>query len=201
MPHLLPDSTAQQHQHMVPPVKPTGLPELFSNESSICSSPVSYSSSPLMSYSPASPVSGASSPAKNGKKKGRNRPPKHVRKSTAVAHKLDELQIASPQHSLEGSLAANIPDLATVCDIHDTAGKQSSNRSGSRVTSTPINVPLRLPSDVDEPKLEAFSSPKWLGTGFSDKANAAIVCPVQHCSETVTDVACHNFTYFARSLW
>lgn len=200
MPQLLPDSPTQQHQQFMPSLLPTGLPDLSGNASSFCSSPVSYSSSPIMSYSPASPVSGASSPTKSGKKKARNRPPKHVRKGFAFA-KPDEPQCASPQHSLKGSFAADVSETSITNSMYDATGKQS-NQLASRVISAPINVPLKaLVSDADELKLEAFSSPKWLGTGFADKLGAGVLYPFQHYSQPETHVASDSFTYFARSMW
>ena len=206
MPHLLLDSTVQQHQHAVPPVRPREISVPFTNDSSLPNSPVSSTSSPHLPYSPVSPVSNASpgnSPAKNGKKKARNRPPKHVRKGTSLVRKSADLQAMSPQDSLEGMLAAKASGTAALYHTHDALDNQA-NRSASRVVSAPINVPLRLAvSRTDEPRLEAFSSPKWLGTGFSDRVDARVTSTARHCSGPVSAVhiATHNFTYFARSMW
>lgn len=204
MPHLPLDSM-QGHQHDVPPLKSRGYPALFSNEASLPSSPASYSSSPPLSYTPESPVSGASpnnSPAKLGKKKARNRPPKHVRKGTSLARKSDELQAASPQHCLADILVAGSSELASMYDMRDTVNQQSSDLLTDRVVSAPINVPMRISvPDREESRLEAFSSPKWLGTGFSDRADATVMCSAQRCSGSVEHAGPHNFTYFARSMW
>lgn len=205
MPHLPLDSMVQGHQHDVLPLKSRGYTALFSNEASLPSSPASYSSSPPLSYTPESPVSGASpnnSPAKLGKKKARNRPPKHVRKGTSLARKSDDLQADSPQHSLADNLAAGSLEPASMYDTHDTVNQQSSDLLTDRVVSAPINVPMRISvPDREELRLEAFSSPKWLGTGFSDRADATVMCSAQHCSGPVAHAGPHSFTYFARSMW
>ena len=205
MPHLPLDNMPQGHQHDVPPLKSQGHPAVFSSEASLPSSPASYSSSPPLSYSPESPVSSASpnnSPAKLGKKKARNRPPKHVRKGTSLARKSEELQATSPQHSLADSCAAGSSESVSTYDARATMHQQLGDLLTDRSVTAPINVPMRVSVlDKEESRLEAFSSPKWLGTGFTDRADARVMCSAQHCSGPVTHAGPHNFTYFARSMW
>lgn len=209
MPHLC-SGMMEQHQHAVPPVKPRVTQDLFSTEDLFpSSSPISYSASPPTPRSPVSPISGGSpnlsysaSPAKLGKKKARNRPPKHVRKGTSLARKSDDLQLLAPQCSLNGALGTTQSEAGSVYHAPESNNRQSNDQTSSRVVSAPIAVPLRIPvAETFEPILEALSSPKWLGTGFSDRTDVQVVCTAQHCSAPMISAASNTFTYFANSMW
>lgn len=170
------------------------------------SSPASYSpKSPLCSGSPT--VAGGSSPsAKHSKKKARNRPPKHIRKGTAVNHRPGDVESAQGQEDagevLLGDTSGSVKSAAAPA-IH----QQLANRPLPRVISAPINVPPRHITVSKDPgglKIEAFSSPKWLGTGFSDQmeSNRRLHAgAVPRCSGPMIDTSSGQFTYFANSMW
>lgn len=203
-----------QH-HLMPPIKPSSFATYLTQTASPTSrdSYLTPQESSPTTYSPKSPVSsdspsalGPPSPPKSGKRKARNRPPKHIRKGTSAARKPDE-EANSPQQDCTGILAA---DLSGAAVRRDTAGaaavdRQLANPPSSRVISAPISVPLRsVAASEDEGtlKLEAFSSPKWLGTGFSDQMQATMPTVVgPRCSGPIIDTASGQFTYFANSMW
>lgn len=211
------DSMLQTQQHTVPPIKASSLATLLTQTASPTDNKsqshlIALGSSPTV-HSPRSPASSSSpsavgppSPPRNGKKKARNRPPKHIRKGTSVVHRPDE--DAHPAQQDCAGILAGEPAGAAV--RHDTAAstavdRQLANPPSLRVMSAPIRVPIRsdiVSEDEGTLKLEAFSSPKWLGTGFSDRIEASKSCSVgPRCSGPMIDTASGQFTYFANSLW
>lgn len=113
----------------------------------------------------------------------------------------------SLQQDCAGILAG---DLSRAAVNHDTVeltavDRQLANPPSSRVMSAPISVPPRaIAALADEgvKKLEAFSSPKWLGTGFSDQMEAKIPSTMgPRCSGPMIDTCSGQFTYFANSMW
>ncbi len=209
----------QTQQHPVcpssTPIKPSSFTTFLTQTASLTdgerhliplgSSPTSCSPrSPACSESPS--AVGPPSPAKNGKKKARNRPPKHIRKGTGALRKSDDNEGQPFQQDCAGILAG---DLSGAAVRHDAAGpavdRQLAIPPSSRVVSAPINVPLRSVAATEDDavlKLEAFSSPKWLGTGFADQMETKIpTLAGPRCSGPMIDTASGQFTYFANSMW
>ncbi|KAL0030102.1 hypothetical protein WJX79_007190 [Trebouxia sp. C0005] len=169
----------QTQQRTVPPIKATFLTQTASPTDTETHR-VALSSSPSV-HSPRSPAS-SSSPSAVG-------PP-------------------SPPRNDCAGISAREPAGAAV--RHDTAASTAVDRQlasplSSRVMSAPIRVPIRsdiVSEDENTLKLEAFSSPKWLGTGFSDRIEASKSCSVgPRCSGPMIDTASGQFTYFANSMW
>ncbi|DBA89562.1 TPA: hypothetical protein ACH3X2_004464 [Trebouxia sp. C0005] len=201
----------QTQQRTVPPIKATFLTQTASPTDTETHR-VALSSSPSV-HSPRSPASSSSpsavgppSPPRNGKKKARNRPPKHIRKGTSVTRRPDE----DPHPSQPDCAGISAREPAGAAVRHDTAASTAVDRQlasplSSRVMSAPIRVPIRsdiVSEDENTLKLEAFSSPKWLGTGFSDRIEASKSCSVgPRCSGPMIDTASGQFTYFANSMW
>lgn len=171
-------------------------------------------------HSPGSPVHSEvpsnlsiSSPGKNNKKKARNRPPKHIRKGTTVQRKPDDTDDQSMQPESGGESASAVAEATSVAayDAVEASTTIADNKqpattlAASRVISDPISVPLKPQVDKIDAgvlKLEAFSSPKWLGTGFSDRMEARVPPASGHrCSEPMIDTTSGQFTYFANSMW
>lgn len=182
----------------------SGLSDSEAHCSTMGSSPTSYSpKSPVYSESPT--VAGGSSPsAKHSKKKARNRPPKHIRKGTVVTRKPEDIELVPGRNdSGEISPAETTASSDTVGPL--VADQQVAASPLSRLMSAPINVPARHIPDPKAPaslKIEAFSSPKWLGTGFSDQMESRLhVAAGPRCSGPMIDTSSGQFTYFANSMW
>ncbi|KAL3159281.1 hypothetical protein ABBQ32_011243 [Trebouxia sp. C0010 RCD-2024] len=167
------------------------------------SSPTSYSPKSLN----CSESAGGSSPsAKHSKKKARNRPPKHIRKGTAVTHRAGDADSAPGQEDSGELLIGDMPGSGRASAM-PTIDQQLADHPQSRVMSAPINVPSRhitVSKDQGGLKIEAFSSPKWLGTGFSDQMESSRrfhAGTVPRCSGPMIDTSSGQFTYFANSMW
>ena len=114
-----------------------------------------------------------------------------------------------PESGGESAPAVAEPTSAAAYDAVEaatTVDKQpATGLAASRVISDPISVPLKPQGDKSDSgvlKLEAFSSPKWLGTGFSDRMEARMPPASGHrCSEPMIDTTSGQFTYFANSMW
>ena len=196
------------------PIHPHSLNMLTSRSSGLSDSEAqctTMGTSPT-SYSPRSPVccesptiAGGSFPsAKHSKKKARNRPPKHIRKGTVVTRRPGDTSSAPVQQDSGEVLPS---DTAKSLDTHDqpTIDRQVATSPLSRLMSAPINVPSRHIAVTRDPgslKIEAFSSPKWLGTGFSDQMESRLhVGAGPRCSGPMIDSSSGKFTYFANSMW
>lgn len=165
------------------------------------------------SYSPKSPVCTESlsvtgtSPAKHGKKKARNRPPKHIRKGIVVNRKPEDTETTPGMQDSGEVLLGDVSGSPVGQDIAGppTADGHVADSCPLRITSSPINVPLRQVAVSRSPgslRLEAFSSPKWLGTGFSDQMEGRMHMGAgPRCSGPMIDTASGQFTYFANSMW
>lgn len=196
------------------PIHPHSLHMLTSHSSGLSdgeapctamgTSPTSYSpNSPACCESPT--VAGSSSPsAKHSKKKARNRPPKHIRKGTVVTRRPGDMDSAPVQQDSGEVLPS---DTAGPLDTVDQPAKDRHVAASplSRLMSAPINVPSRQIAVTKDPgslKIEAFSSPKWLGTGFSDQMESRLhVGAGPRCSGPMIDTSSGQFTYFANSMW
>ena len=118
-------------------------------------------------------------------------------------------QSMQPESGGESASAVAEPSSAEAYDaveVSITAEKQPApSPAASRVISDPISVPLKPQADKTDAgvlKLEAFSSPKWLGTGFSDRMEARMPSASgPRCSEPMIDTTSGQFTYFANSMW
>ena len=169
------------------------------------SSPNSYS--PKSPHYTESPSVTGTSPAKHGKKKARNRPPKHIRKGIVVNRRPEDSETIPGVQDSGEVLSGDVSGSPLGQDIAGapTADGKVADSCLSRVTSAPINVPLRQVAVSKSPgslRLEAFSSPKWLGTGFSDQMESRIhIGAGPRCSGPMIDTASGQFTYFANSMW
>ena len=196
------------------PIHPHALNTLTSHSSGVSdseahctsmgTSPTSYSpNSPVCSESPT--VAGGSSPsAKHSKKKARNRPPKHIRKGTVVTRRPGDIDVAPVQQDSGEVLPSETAGPLDPAD-QPAVPRQVATCQLSRLMSAPINVPSRhiaVPRDPGSLKIEAFSSPKWLGTGFSDQMESRLhVGAGPRCSGPMIDTSSGQFTYFANSMW
>lgn len=183
----------------------SGLSDSEARCTTMGTSPTSYSSnSPVCSESPT--AGGGSSPsARHSKKKARNRPPKHIRKGTVVTRRPGDANSVPVQQDSGEELSPS--DIAGPSDPADQPAidRQVATSPMSRLMTAPINVPSRhiaVPRDPGSLKIEAFSSPKWLGTGFSDQMESRLYMGARpRCSGPMIDTSSGQFTYFANSMW
>lgn len=193
-PHIL--NTLTRHS--------SGLSDSEVHCTTMGTSPTSSSNSPICSESPT--TAGGSFPsAKHSKKKARNRPPKHIRKGTVITRRPGDADSAPVQQDSGEELSPS--EKAGPVDPVDqpATDRQVASSPLSRLMSAPINVPSRhvaVPRDPGSLKIEAFSSPKWLGTGFSDQMESRLhVGAGPRCSGPMIDTSRCQFTYFANSMW